>query len=276
MGSGWRQDGQGRWYVVDACAQHSSQLWNRAPPESTRSVPSWPNLESFTTPRIYAGSQCLSGAVCQPHPGGPLFPDGTPLPTTTRVVYPPNGMTTLGSADIFTLGGTGDRTPYTTVTGTGPLLVWLCWGSGGPDRVDDSYLSAFMPPAVNGALATADSEYARPIPSTGPAISAISRFVLVPDGADTADYTVQAACAPSVSSFNGQPAWKWPGSTILSPILVTGSDATTSQHEVYFSFLSGIASGVAGGAAIAILQELLDPLSHRRDRRHRAPEGAEQ
>ena len=216
------------------------------------------------------------GRVCQPHPGGPLFPDGNPLPTTTRVVYPPNGMTTVGRADIFTLGGTGDRTPYTTVTGTGPLLVWLCWGSGGPDRVDGSYLSAFMPPAVNGALATADSEYARPIPSTGPAISDISRFVLVPDGADTADYTVQAASAPSVSSFNGLPAWKWPGSTILSPILVTGSDATTSQHEVYFSFLSGIAFGVAGGAAIAILQELLDPLSHRRDRRHRAPEGAEQ
>ena len=27
--SGWRRDGQGRWYVVDACAQHRSQLQTR-------------------------------------------------------------------------------------------------------------------------------------------------------------------------------------------------------------------------------------------------------
>jgi hypothetical protein len=27
--SGWRQDYQGRWYVVDACARHASQLVSR-------------------------------------------------------------------------------------------------------------------------------------------------------------------------------------------------------------------------------------------------------
>ena len=215
------------------------------------------------------------GRVCQPHPGSPLFPNGGPLPTTTRVISP-RGVYSVGPADIFSLGGTGASPTYTTVMGTGPLLVWLCWGSGGPDRLDGPYLSAFLPPAVNGALATADSEYARPIPSPGPAINNISRFVLVPDAADTAEDTVQAASAPSVSSFNGQPAWEWPGSTILSPIRVTASNAITSQHEVYFSFLSGIAFGIAGGAAVAIVQELLDPLSHRRDRRHRVPEEAEQ
>jgi hypothetical protein len=32
--SGWRRDGQGRWYVVDACARHSSQLIARPRPLS--------------------------------------------------------------------------------------------------------------------------------------------------------------------------------------------------------------------------------------------------
>jgi len=27
--SGWRRDGPGRWYAVDACAEHSSQLMSR-------------------------------------------------------------------------------------------------------------------------------------------------------------------------------------------------------------------------------------------------------
>ena len=30
--SGWRRDGQGRWYVVDACAEHASQLLDRRDP----------------------------------------------------------------------------------------------------------------------------------------------------------------------------------------------------------------------------------------------------
>lgn len=33
--SGWRRDGQGRWYAVDACAGHSSQLVSRPRPPST-------------------------------------------------------------------------------------------------------------------------------------------------------------------------------------------------------------------------------------------------
>ena len=128
----------------------------------------------------------------------------------------------------------------------------------------------FLPPAVNGALTAANiQEYSSPVPPPGPALNDISRFVLVPDAGDAADYAVQAATAPSVSSFNGQPAWEWPGSTILTPIRVTASNAITSQHEVYFSFLSGIAFGIAGGAAVAIVQELLDPFCHRRHRKQR-------
>jgi hypothetical protein len=29
VGSGWRRDGQGRWYAVDACAAHAGQLTRR-------------------------------------------------------------------------------------------------------------------------------------------------------------------------------------------------------------------------------------------------------
>jgi len=34
--SGWRRDGQGRWYAVDSCAGHSSQLVSRPRPPSAR------------------------------------------------------------------------------------------------------------------------------------------------------------------------------------------------------------------------------------------------
>ncbi len=203
-----------------------------------------------------------SGRVCQP-PGdldpsiGGAGASGTP-PTTVSL-----GGAFGGAVDIFEVGGVGIVSgPYTIVTGRGRVMVSFCWGSGGLDQLAGSYLSAFLPPAPSDGLDA---------PPGVPAIKSISRFVLVPDGSDAADYTVQAAYAPLSTSLLGEPAWEWPPSTILSPIRVTASNATTSQHEVYFSFLSGIAFGVAGGAAIAILQELLDPLSHRRDRRHRAP-----
>jgi hypothetical protein len=35
--SGWRLDGQGRWYVVDACAKHASQPLDRPRPTRTSS-----------------------------------------------------------------------------------------------------------------------------------------------------------------------------------------------------------------------------------------------
>jgi hypothetical protein len=209
-----------------------------------------------------------AGRVCQPQ--GDLDPGTrlqTPSPPTTRVTKSEITVT-LGRPDILSLEGAGFRA-FTTVIGRGMLLVSLCWSSGGPDRLDGSYLSAFLPPAVSGGLLDqADSQ-------AGPAIKNISRFVLVPDGGDAADYNVQASSAPLTSSVLGEAAWEWPPSTILSPIRVTASNAITSQHEVYLSFLSGIAFGIAGGAAIAIMQELLDPLSRRRDRKHGAGEEGE-
>ncbi len=90
--------------------------------------------------------------------------------------------------------------------------------------------------------------------------------VFVPNAGNTADFTLQAQYPPNGASAGW---WHWSAATILSPVRVSAADATTSQHRSYFSFLSGIAFEIAGGAAIAILQQLLDPLSHRRDRKYR-------
>ncbi|HXW80171.1 MAG TPA: hypothetical protein VEJ84_11775 [Acidimicrobiales bacterium] len=229
-----------------------------------------------------------NGRVCQPHTSDPVFPAqaGVPDPVpTTQVIRPQPSTAAQGSlsGDIMSIGepfggfefegeGAGD---YTSVTGHGPLLVWLCWPSGGLVSRAGAYFSAYLPPSVANALSAANYGVNNPVTPPGPAINNIARMMLTPDLDDTADFTIQAESAPTNTWFNGFPAWRWSPSTISSPIRVSIASTAESQHEVYYSFLSGIAFGIAGGAAVAIVQELLDPLSRRRDRRHAAGGQAE-
>ena len=54
----------------------------------------------------------------------------------------------------------------------------------------------------------------------------------------------------------------WRGSFCVAAV-----NTNTNQHEENLSFFSGVILGVAAGALISILTELVAPLSRRRDNR---------
>jgi hypothetical protein len=144
--------------------------------------------------------------------------------------------------------GYGGPTSWTDVDSVGPGVdVYICWRRDAPVRVSGAYLSAQFPPIslVYDYLQRVDS-------------------VLILKGANTADYSIQSPVSPLATDAT---SWSWAQAASAQSIHLSAIDVSTSQHENYESFLSGIAFGIAGGALITLLQELVAPLSRRKDQR---------
>jgi hypothetical protein len=168
----------------------------------------------------------------------------------------------------LTFGGPPERVPpqhlskpnklgYKVVKGAGPLFVQLCWSSNGPAQLNGPYLSAQFP-----------SVDARPNSQNG-FMDVPTTLVLYPNAGNTADFVIQSPTAPTASSAD---SWRWStqsNSATSSPRLSAVS-TSASQHQTFRGFLSGLALGLAGGALIAILLELVGPISRARDARHPA------
>ncbi len=101
-----------------------------------------------------------------------------------------------------------------------------------------------------------------------------NQYVAVPmtrelyaDGGNTADYVIQSPATPTTYSTD---SWQWSAQTSAATALlhVSAANASGTQQQAFRGFLSGIALGLAGGALIAILLELIGPLSRARDARH--------
>jgi hypothetical protein len=139
------------------------------------------------------------------------------------------------------------------VEGSGNYYVRLCWSSGAPVSVAGAYLSAVFPPMLS---------YGDETPFT------VTRQLNL-GAPDSADFAVQSLVQPSSVTPGG---WQWksvvPGPSSLS---FTAVDTTETQHDSYQAFLSGIAFGVAGGAFVSLVLELLDPFRTRRQRVEPAP-----
>jgi hypothetical protein len=162
----------------------------------------------------------------------------------TRIV--PQRLTALG---------TPHGVPSYQVKSRGPLYVSLCWSSNGPVNLNGSYLNAQFPQVdVNSH----DQFLAVPMMN-----------VLYPDDGNTADFVIQSPAAPKSTSAD---SWQWSASTTSGNSLLRLSAVNTSasQHQEFLGFLSGLALGLAGGALIAILVELVGPISRARDARHPA------
>jgi hypothetical protein len=137
---------------------------------------------------------------------------------------------------------------WTQVASSGPFYVELCWSSGGPVSLGGSYLSAQFPPV-----------------SSSPSTVAVTP-ILNPDGGDTANYTIQSTTAPTGSTPN---SWSWSTRASASETIhLSAVNTSGTQHDTYRGFLSGVAFGIAGGALITLIQELVGPLSRRREERH--------
>ena len=144
---------------------------------------------------------------------------------------------------------------YKVVKSSGPMFVQLCWLSNGPVQLNGPYLNAQFP-----------SVDARSNSQNG-FIDVPTTVVLYPNAGNTADYVIQSPTTPTASTAE---SWQWstePTSGASNPRLSAVS-TSASQHQTFRGFLSGIALGLAGGALIAILLELVGPISRARDARH--------
>ncbi len=139
------------------------------------------------------------------------------------------------------------------------LVIHLCWSSGAPLTVGNSYFSAALP------------------------------FIFVPDQAGTliSFLELSGASLPSYSPSGGAPptavfATSWAWSTALdgifesqadSRIPAVGSNASVIQKQNDKAFISGILFGIAGGAALSVIAAV-PVVNDRRKSRRNAPEQA--
>jgi hypothetical protein len=166
-----------------------------------------------------------------------------------------SGPPTAVAPQRLTSLGTSLGVPSYEVKSKGPMSVWLCWSSNGPVNLNGSYLSAQFPTV--DAHSNSQNRYVQ-VPMT---------LVLYADGGNTADYVIQSPSTPTAFSAD---SWQWSAQTTTASALLRLSavDTSASQHQTFTGFLSGIALGLAGGALVAILLELVGPLSRSRDARH--------
>lgn len=139
------------------------------------------------------------------------------------------------------------------IEGSGPFFVQFCWTSRSPMFVNGAYLTARFPPL-----------YA----SVGVEVAVTTELNL--GTGNTLDYAVQSLTAPSSVTYGG---WQWtrrPPGTALAFAAVNTSE---TQHDTFQAFLSGIFFGVAGGALVALIQELVAPFRSRRELRPPEPGG---
>jgi hypothetical protein len=173
-----------------------------------------------------------------------------------RVCTPSVYVTSDGSAEVrlaryhlahpplVSVGG--PPVVFTDVVSSGFIYVVLCWSSGGPVSLSGSYLSAQFPPVSHA----------------GPNSSVIR--TLIADAGDTGNFALESQAPPAGSSSG---AWQWSSPLgVSAPTLrFSAINVSGTQHDTFRAFLSGIFFGIAGGAIITFLQELVVPFSRRRD-----------
>lgn len=139
------------------------------------------------------------------------------------------------------------------IASSGPLVIKLCWSNDGPVQSNGAYLSAYFAPVTNARMRVN-----------------LTRQLSLETGS-AANYSIQSAVQPSSQTPGG---WRWSSRTpSAAAIGVSGVNASETQHDGYLAFVSGIVFGVAGGALVALIQELVAPFRTRRELRPPEPGG---
>ena len=141
------------------------------------------------------------------------------------------------------------------IDGRGEMYVRLCWSSDAPMSFNGAYLSAVFPPVLPYNVGRT-SDYV------------ISRTLNL-GSLTAADYAVQSLEQPTGAIPGG---WQWSDRPPASePLQFSAVNTTQTQHDSYQAFLSGILFGIAGGAFVSLVLELLDPFRTRRGHPEPAP-----
>jgi hypothetical protein len=195
-----------------------------------------PTASSYGGPWTVEIDNIGAGRVCTPH--GEYVSNGGS--TVTRL-----SPQKVSHPAVQAFVGDGPLPYRTVVQSTDFMYVKLCWSRSAPVNLNGSYLSAQFPTVT----------------SSNSAVLAVTR-TLSPDAAETADFVIQSQVQPTSSTLD---SWQWsvqvpPADSIrLSAVNISGT-----QHDTYRAFLSGIVFGIAGGALISLVTELVAPLSRRR------------
>ena len=143
---------------------------------------------------------------------------------------------------------------FKPVEKTAPFYLRIRWREHAPVALDGAYLSAQLPGLVlywpGGAPAS--------IPMT---------TTLTPRAGDTGQFSLQATTGPSVT---GTRSWAWHLDATASastsgaqpsgrfdPIAFSAASVAETQQENVRAFLSGVLLGIAGGAVITLIAELI-------------------
>jgi hypothetical protein len=138
--------------------------------------------------------------------------------------------------------------------GTGDAFgLKLCWPTGGVADLNGAYLSAAFPFLLqngSGFVVTYSPIY--------------SLFGANQSGNDR-DWSFQSQAPTS----RAQMGWTWESgmNSDFPYFSVAAVNTNTSQHDSDLSFFSGVIFGVAAGALISVLTELVAPFTRRRDDR---------
>ena len=155
----------------------------------------------------------------------------------------------MAQAAVNTLGLQGHSPGPASRGAMVPLgEINLCWTRNWPLAFDGEYASASLPTVNVGAVGT----------SAGP--FEVTRSLYFDNPLQfaqpvTAQYSLQAGSLPTATDPLG---WHWSADG-GGPIQVTALNIPQSQHESYLGFLSGVLFGIAGGAFVTFLQEMLEP-----------------
>jgi hypothetical protein len=189
------------------------------------------------------------------NPNGAQLCTPSDLPDEPSLGLALSGPPTPLAPQRLTPFGTRSGGPSDQIKSQGPLYVSLCWSSQGPVSLNGSYLNAQFP-----QLDVNSHDRFLAVPMTNE---------LYPNDGDTADFVIQSPATPTSTSAD---SWRWTASSASADSLLRLSavNTSTSQHQTFQGFLSGVAFGLAGGALIAILLELVGPISRARDAKHPA------
>ena len=162
---------------------------------------------------------------------------------------------------------------HAEVSSTAPATAYpsgLClhWRTGGPVADSGPYLSASFPSMLDIDTSAGDGyTFAVPLPPVGDIGNLpVTRTLILGDG-DTADYGIQSDPHPTSSTDSAPASWTWITTTSPQNILFAAVNTTDLQRENNSAFVSGVLFGLAGGALIGLVTELVLPFYEREKHR---------
>jgi hypothetical protein len=139
-------------------------------------------------------------------------------------------------------------------------LQTLClhWSSKSPVATKGAYLSARFPPVHGIAVDQYGTILAQSDGGGDLATAKVTR-VLNLAGATTADFNVQSTPQP----VPGGQSWTWASQDLPQAVQLAAINSSDLQQENNNAFYAGILFGIVGGALVALIVELIRPLSRR-------------